>query len=70
MADEETMTIHERYKYLRIMQEQYLQANKTGKQQLLSEMETVTGLHRKSLIRLMNSTIQKKKAPQATGARV
>jgi len=67
MASEETMTIHERHKYLRIKQKQYKQANKTGKQQLLSEMETVTGLHRKSLIRLMNSAIQKKERRKQRG---
>ena len=67
MASEETMTIHERHKYLRIMQKQYKQANRTRKQQLLNEMETVTGLHRKSLIRLMNSTIQKKERRKQRG---
>jgi hypothetical protein len=54
-ADEE-MTIDERYKYLRIMRPRYLHANRHDQGQLLSEMQTVTGLHRKSLIRLLQSS--------------
>lgn len=54
MSTTEKMDIDERYKYLRIMQERYKQAEKRKeKQELLDEMERVTGLHRKHLITLL-----------------
>ena len=57
MSIEDKMTIDERRKYLRKMQERYLQAGRKERGQLLDEMEIVTGLHRKSLIRLMNGNL-------------
>ena len=56
MPNDERMTIDERYKYLRIMQPRYTKANRDEQGQLLDEMQAVTGLHRKSLIRLLGST--------------
>ena len=53
MTTDESMTITERRKYLTTMQSRYRLADHHGKRQLLTEMEAVTGLHRKSLIRLM-----------------
>ena len=60
MADDEKMTLQERDKYLRKMQKRYRKADKRRKGKLLDEMQTVTELHRKSLIRLMSSTISRK----------
>ena len=60
MSIEDRMTIDERRKYLRMMQKRYLQAGRKVQGQLLDEMETVTGLHRKSLIRLMNSGLTRR----------
>jgi hypothetical protein len=57
MSIEDRMTIDERRKYLRKMQERYLQADRKERGQLLDEMEAVTELHRKSLIRLMKSSL-------------
>ncbi len=57
MSIEDRMTIDERRKYLRKMQERYLQANRKERGHLLDEMETVTELHRKSLVRLMRSSL-------------
>ncbi len=57
MSIEDRMTIDERRKYLRKMQERYLQASRKERGQLLHEMETVTELHRKSLIRLMKGSL-------------
>jgi hypothetical protein len=57
MSIEDKMTIDERRKYLRKMQERYLQADRKERGQLLDEMETVTELHRKSLIRLMKGSL-------------
>jgi len=49
MSTEETMTIDERYKYLRCMKRRYRKANRKERSRLLDEMEAVAGLHRKSL---------------------
>lgn len=53
MPAQENMTIDERYKYLRIQRPRYLEAGHKRRGEMLSEMESVTGLHRKTLIRLM-----------------
>ena len=53
LADEE-MSVDERRKYLKCMAKRYLAAGREGRGELLSEMEAVTGLHRKSLTRLIN----------------
>jgi len=60
MSAEEKMTIEERRKYLRKMKKRYIQANKTTRGKLLDEMEVITCLHRKSLIRLMGSSLKRK----------
>jgi hypothetical protein len=57
MADDE-MTLDERRKYLRRMWPRYAQADRKGRNALLTEMEQVTGMHRKSLTRLMRSAHQ------------
>jgi hypothetical protein len=59
MSAEDQMTIEERYKYLRRMQKRYRKAKRAEKGRLLDEMMTVTGQHRKSLTRLMNSRIER-----------
>jgi hypothetical protein len=57
MPTEEQMTINERRKYLHRMQPRYLQADREEQGRLLDEMEQVTELHRKSLIRLMGGDL-------------
>ncbi len=47
------LTIDERRKYLKRVWSRYRQADRAGRGQLLTEMEQVTGLHRKSLVRLL-----------------
>ena len=59
MTSEEQMTIDERRKYLRIMQPRYQAAGRKEKGQLLDEMAQVPGLHRKSLVRLLGSNLQR-----------
>ncbi len=54
MAADEEMTIDERRKYLKRQWTRYRVADRTEKSRLLTEMEAVTGLHRKSLVRLLN----------------
>jgi len=60
MPNEEKMTIDERRKYLRLIKKRYLKANRLERRRLLDEMEAVTGSHRKSLIRLMNGSLERK----------
>jgi hypothetical protein len=50
MAEDE-MTLQERRKYLKKMWPRYAQADKASRSVLLTEMEAVTGMHRKSLNR-------------------
>jgi len=47
------MSIDERRKYLRLVAPRYARAKRRGRSELLTEMGSVTGLHRKSLVRLM-----------------
>lgn len=60
MTTEDEMTIDERRKYLRKMKARYVKANRRKRGQLLDEMEAVVGLHRKSLIRLMRGSLERK----------
>lgn len=55
MATDDEMTIDERRKYLKRMRPRYERADRGGRGALLSEMEQVTGLHRKSLLRLLHA---------------
>jgi hypothetical protein len=65
-ADDE-MTIDERRKYLRQMQKRYRGADRPTREQLLDEMEHVTELHRKSLIRLMAGCLEREPRTQQRG---
>jgi len=60
MPNEEKMTINEPRKYLRLVNKRYLKANRLERGRLLDETEVVAGLHRKSLIRLMNGNLERK----------
>jgi hypothetical protein len=51
----EKMSVKERRKFLLVQQERYLNASRSAKSAMLDAMETDTSLHRKHLIRLMNS---------------
>ncbi len=53
MATEGGMAVDERRKYLGLVKQRYQQRGRAERGQLLDEMPAVTGLHRKSLIRLM-----------------
>lgn len=55
MPTEVKMTIDERRKYLLRMRLRYVQAGRIERSRLLDEMEQVTELHRKSLVRLMQA---------------
>ena len=55
MPTEEQMTVNERRKYLKLMKPRYQKAKRGERSCLLTEMEEVTGLHRKSLLRLLHA---------------
>jgi len=71
---EDKMNIDERRKYLRIMWLRYMWSSRAERSQLLDEMEEVTELHRKSLIRLMHGDLtrqpRRKERGRTYGARV
>ncbi|MDQ3835020.1 MAG: integrase [Actinomycetota bacterium] len=63
MGTEEDMTIEERRKYLKKMLPLYLAADRATKGELLDQMERVTSMQRKSLIRLLKSQQLERKQP-------
>ena len=67
MPKEEKMTMDERFKYLRLMKKRYLKGGRLERGRLLNEMESVTRLHRKSLIRLMGSGLERKRRHRQRG---
>ena len=67
MPTEDRMTIDERLKYLRIMRHHYVGADRKEKGVLLTEMERATGLDRKTLIRRMNGSLQRKRRRKQRG---
>ncbi len=60
MPDQDAMTIDERRKYLRIVWPRYKKADRHGRGVLLGEMQAVTGLERKTLIRLMHGSLERR----------
>jgi hypothetical protein len=67
MPKEEKMSMDERFKYLRLVRKRYVRAGKLERGQLLNEMQPVTGLHRKSLIRLMSGNLERKRRQRQRG---
>jgi hypothetical protein len=67
MSNQEKMTVEERRKYLGIVEPRYSQAGKSAKGQFLDEMEAVTSLHRKTLIRLMGTSLERKPRSRERG---
>src|SRR5256885_8278407 len=62
MPTRDDMTIDERRKYVKLMEPRYRKAKRKERSQLLSEMEQVSKLHRKHLIRLLNGeSLERKK---------
>jgi hypothetical protein len=69
MSTDDEMSIDERRKYLGRMKKRYAQATRKERGQLLDEMEAVTDLHRKSLMRLMNGSLERQPRHQQRGCR-
>ena len=53
MPNDDEMSINERRKYLKLVAPGYRKSNRAERSRLLTEMVMVTGLHRKSLTRLI-----------------
>ena len=68
MSNNESMSINERRKYLRTMKRRYIKANRKTRGRLLDEMEAVIGLDRKTLIRLMNGSLERKPRSRERGS--
>jgi len=60
MSKKDRMTVDEVRKYVQLMKPRYREAGRKVKGQLLDEMEEVTGLDRKTLIRLLNGSLERK----------
>ncbi len=54
MPSDEKMSVDERRKYLKVVAPRYAKAGRSERSALLTEMRAVTGLHRKSLLRLLH----------------
>jgi hypothetical protein len=67
MSTEDKMTIDERRKYLRTMRKRYVGASKKERGALLDEMQVVTELHRKALIRLLKGPLARKPRDKQRG---
>jgi len=67
MSIEDKMSVDERRKYLFKMQGRYKQANRKEKGRLLDEMEAVTGMDRKYLIRLLTGNLHRKPRTKQRG---
>lgn len=67
MSETEAMNIDERRKYIHKMWGRYRQTNKGEKGRLLDEIEAVTGMHRKAIIRLLNGRLSRKKRSRERG---
>jgi len=69
MLDVPEMTLTERRKYLARMQPRYLLADRPTRGHLLDEMMAITGLHRKSLLRLLNASSLARRPRTSTRSR-
>lgn len=68
MPAEDEMTVTERRKYLKKMKPLYARAERNEQSRMLTEMEQVTGLHRKSLLRLLHApSLERKKREKGRG---
>jgi len=68
MPTEDEMTVSERRKYLKRRKPFYAKAERMEQRRMLTEMEQVTGLHRKSLLRLLHAPpLERKKREKGRG---
>jgi hypothetical protein len=67
MPADDKMAMDERRKYLVRMQKRYREADRRTREQLLDEMQQMTELHRKSLIRRMAGNLERQPRRQQRG---
>ena len=67
MSERDEMTIDERRKYIYKMWGRYRDASRVEKGKMLNDMEHVTGMARKSLIRILNGRLSRKKRERQRG---
>jgi hypothetical protein len=67
MSETEAMDIDERRKYIHKMWGRYRTSKKKEKGKLLDEIEAVTGMHRKAILRLLNGRLSRKKRRRERG---
>lgn len=67
MAETDPMTISERRKYIHKIWGRYRDSSKAEKGRYLDEAEEVTGLHRKSILRLLNGRLSRKPRSRERG---
>ena len=67
MSETEPMNIDERRKYIHKVWGRYREQGKKGKGRLLDEIEAVTGMHRKAIIRILNGRLSRKKRTRERG---
>ncbi|MEW6503869.1 MAG: hypothetical protein AB1457_07880 [Chloroflexota bacterium] len=70
MVEMERMSINERRKYLYKMWEGYRSASRKEKGYPLDEMQAVTGMHRKSLIRILTGQLSRKPRNHERGVNI
>lgn len=61
MSEQDPMNVDERRKYIHKIWGRYREGNRVEKGKLLDEVEEVTGMHRKGIIRLLNGQLSRKK---------
>jgi len=67
-AEDEKMTVTERRTSLKKVKPLYASAERNKHSRILTEMEHVTGLHRKSLLRLLHAlTLESKRREKGRG---
>lgn len=67
MSETDAMNVDERRKYIHKMWGRYRELGKGEKGRLLDEIEAVTGMHRKAIIRLLNGRLSRKKRTRERG---
>jgi hypothetical protein len=62
MAETDPMTVNERRKYIHKIRGRHRDSTRQEKSLLLDEAVKVTGLHRKSIVRILNGTLVHEKS--------
>jgi len=69
MAVDGDLTLTDKWKYMRKVKELYVKASRTERGRLLDDLEAILGMHRKSIIRRINSDLKRKPRSRERGKR-